>query len=258
MQTSTADSIAALRGPEGAAALRTIFDEFLPTTRRYHGFTWVISHRDLLALRSSNQGAKLTQEQKLPLYKCLFTNHKIDTNTTPLSFAGPVIQLDGLLGFLARQLLQRRKGASVTIPKVLQSTRDSDPYEKSILQEQIELYLLFSNADAKAAVEEFSSKTLVQVCPAFVDGKAAAISLKLHVIVSSFAGSHRCLSGRKLPHGAERHLAPDGSRTPPPKARSCLLHFASATGGVLAATRLCHLHISSFRATCTSCGWGSI
>ena len=148
---------------EGNDALRGVFEAFLPTIRRYRGFTWVISHRDLLALKSSTPGTKLTQEEKLPLYKCLFTNHTIDSNQVPMSFAGPVIHLDALLGFIATNLLQRKGGAAVTVPRLLRASNTTDPYEKSILLEQVELCLLFANPRAAEAVKEFGSNTLIQV-----------------------------------------------------------------------------------------------
>eukprot|EP00750_Incisomonas_marina_P006467 INCI14569.1.p1 GENE.INCI14569.1~~INCI14569.1.p1 ORF type:complete len:2081 (-),score=332.28 INCI14569.1:376-6132(-) len=147
---------------EGNDALRGVFEAFLPTIRRYRGFTWVISHRDLLALKSSTPGTKLTQEEKLPLYKCLFTNHTIDSNQVPMSFAGPVIHLDALLGFIATNLLQRKGGAAVTVPRLLRASNTTDPYEKSILLEQVELCLLFANPRAAEAVKEFGSNTLIQ------------------------------------------------------------------------------------------------
>lgn len=155
----------------------------------------------LLAYSGSLGGTQAIQSrverQRMYHFKCLFSHRKVMPDTSA-SFAGPVMKLNSHFYFLAQHLLgrsnenpsgnnifsssikkigvyddknasehgqQRTKNrVSLSMHTILMALKPAnvDDFEQSVLEDQVELALLFNNHQAANTLGEFKTVTLLQ------------------------------------------------------------------------------------------------
>lgn len=126
-------------GPVAEEKLQNAYHKFVPTIRRPHSFAWVVSERDIRAIRSQQQSVTISRVDKLHQYKCLLSSHRIDTHKNENAFAGPVLHLDAVLECFARELLQDKRRKTLTIHNITRDHGTADDHMKSVLNEQVRL-----------------------------------------------------------------------------------------------------------------------